>query len=50
MSKKPICVNLEQSLIMKIDHLRGEVPRSRVVERTLNEKFCDDSKEKDLGV
>jgi hypothetical protein len=53
MTRKQICVNLEKSLIIKIDQTRGEVPRSRIVERALNEKFgtlhlCK-SQEKELG-
>ena len=39
MTKQQICVNLEKSLIIEIDQTRGEVPRSRVVERVLNEKY-----------
>jgi hypothetical protein len=39
MSKQQICVNLEKSLIIKIDQTRGDVPRSRVVERALDEKY-----------
>jgi hypothetical protein len=35
LSKQQICVNLEKSLITRIDQSRGEVPRSRVVERAL---------------
>jgi metal-responsive CopG/Arc/MetJ family transcriptional regulator len=35
MSKQQICVNLEKSLIAQIDQSRGDVPRSRVVERAL---------------
>jgi len=50
MSKQAICINLEKSLIIKIDHLRGEIPRSRVVERALNEKYCDELPEKELGI
>ena len=53
MTKRQICVNLEKSLIVEIDQNRGEVPRSRVVERALSEKFRrldpTKSKEKELG-
>jgi hypothetical protein len=54
MTKRQICVNLEKSLIEEIDQNRGEVPRSRVVERALIEKygnldFCK-SQEKEVGV
>ena len=33
--KKPVCVNLSKGLIEKIDLIRGDVSRSRMVERAL---------------
>jgi hypothetical protein len=39
--KQPICVNIERALLEKIDNQRGDIPRSRVVEKCLNEKYCD---------
>jgi len=34
-TKKPVCVNLPKSLIDKIDQFRGDVSRSKMVERAL---------------
>jgi hypothetical protein len=38
-TKKPVCVNLSRSLIDKIDQIRGDVSRSRTVERALDYQF-----------
>jgi len=42
-TKQQICVNLEKSLIERIDRIAGDVPRSRVVERALNAQLGDHS-------
>ena len=37
--RQQICVNIEKALLEKIDTQRGDIPRSRVVERCLNEMY-----------
>jgi len=46
-----ICLNIEKGLIERIDYQRGDVPRSRVVERALEERYgkTGQAQKKDLG-
>jgi len=39
--KQPICVNIERELLDIIDTQRGDIPRSRVVERILTKNYCN---------
>jgi hypothetical protein len=48
MTKQQICINVEKALLTKIDTGRGDIPRSRVVERCL-EKTYGKSEQKTMG-
>jgi len=37
--KKQVCINIEPDLLKKIDDLRGEIPRCRVVENVLSKAY-----------
>lgn len=37
--KQSICINVEKPLLEIIDGQRGDIPRSRMVERALEEKY-----------
>lgn len=49
MRKQQICVNLEKCLVARIDQNRGDVPRSRVIEKILNAQMGNErtTEEKD---
>ena len=49
--RQPISVNIERGLLDRIDGQRGDVPRSRMVERALEEKYgkSEQPQNKDLG-
>ena len=49
MTKQQICVNLDKSLIARIDLNRGDVPRSRVIERALSIQMGDRSTSENVG-
>jgi hypothetical protein len=42
--KQPVCINLDWDLIQKIDSQRGNVPRSRVVEKILTDAYREPKK------
>ena len=47
--KRQICVNVEMGLLDKIDSSRGDIPRSRIVERILTENYYNlEPRKKDL--
>jgi len=50
MSKQQICVNLDKALIQRIDRNRGDVPRSRVVERALSQAMGEMGTSEKVGV
>ncbi len=43
-----ICLNLQKGLVERIDKQRGDIPRSRIVERALMEKYSE-TPEKAVG-
>lgn len=37
--QKSICITLDENILIKIDRERGDVPRSKVIERAIQEKI-----------
>ena len=48
MTKQQICINVEKPLLEKIDGQRGDIPRSRMVERALEKMYGKSEPQKNV--